>query len=77
MRVSPKKYTVIYEPAESNWAAYVPDLPGCMTTGSTLEEAQSNIREAIQGHLETLRAFEETVPDPASVAGEVEVSSAA
>ena len=51
------KYAVIYERGQSNWAAYVPDLPGCMTTGSTLDETKPNIREAIQGHLETLRNY--------------------
>ena len=70
-------YAVIFERAQNNWAAYVPDLPGCMTTGRTLEETKSNIREAIQGHLETLREFGDIIPDPASVAGEVEVTSAA
>ena len=50
-------YAVIFEPAENNWAAYVPDLPGCFTTGSTLEETKQNIREAIEGHIETLRQF--------------------
>lgn len=71
------KYAVIFERAQNNWSAYVPDLPGCMTTGQTLEEAKVNIREAIEGHLETLRDFGDPVPDPASVAGEVEVSPAA
>ena len=71
------KYAVIFERAENNWAAYVPDLPGCMTTGQTLEETQVNIREAIRGHLETLREFGDPVPEPSSVAGEVEVTSAA
>lgn len=49
------KYAVIFERAPANWAAYVPDLPGCMTTGRTLEEAKLNNRKAIEGHLETLR----------------------
>lgn len=44
-----RKYAVIFEQAESNWAAYVPDLPGCTTTGQTLEETERNIREAIAG----------------------------
>jgi predicted RNase H-like HicB family nuclease len=70
------KYAVIFEQAESNWAAYVPDLPGCMTTGRTLEETQRNIREAIEGHLETLRQFGDPVPEPSSVAGEVEITTA-
>ena len=71
------KYAVIFERASNNWAAYVPDLPGCMTTGGTLEETKSNIREAIQGHLETLREFGDNIPEPASLAGEVEIMTAA
>jgi predicted RNase H-like HicB family nuclease len=51
------RYAVIFEQAEDNWAAYVPDLPGCITTGKTLEETEHNIREAIEGHLQTLREF--------------------
>jgi predicted RNase H-like HicB family nuclease len=71
------KYAVLFEQAESNWAAYVPDLPGCMTTGKTLEETEINIREAIEGHLRTLRDFGDPVPQPTSVAKEVEISPAA
>src|SRR5437660_3585910 len=70
-------YAVIFEQAESNWAAYVPDLPGCITTGKTLEETERNIREAIQGHLETLREFGEPVPRPTSLAKEIEIPPAA
>jgi predicted RNase H-like HicB family nuclease len=71
------KYAVLFEQAENNWAAYVPDLPGCMTTGKTLEETEINIREAIEGHLRTLRDFGDPVPQPTSVAKEVEISPAA
>ena len=71
------KYAVIFERAEGNWAAYVPDLPGCMTTGGTLDETRANIREAIQGHLEILREFGESIPEPASLAGEVDITTAA
>jgi len=71
------EYAVIFEQAESNWAAYVPDLPGCMTTGPTLEETESNIREAIRGHIDTLREFGEPVPAAKSRAGTVVVDSAA
>jgi predicted RNase H-like HicB family nuclease len=71
------KYAVLFEQAESNWAAYVPDLPGCMTTGKTLEETEINIREAIEGHLRTLRDFGDPVPEPTSVAKEIEISPAA
>jgi predicted RNase H-like HicB family nuclease len=64
-----KTYAVNFERAPANWSAYVPDLPGCMTTGATLEEAKVNIKEAIQGHLETLRQFGEPIPEPSCRAG--------
>ncbi|MGO9257137.1 MAG: type II toxin-antitoxin system HicB family antitoxin [Bryobacteraceae bacterium] len=72
-----QKYAVIFEQGESNWAAYVPDLPGCITTGKTLEETERNIREAIQGHLQTLREFGEPTPPPTSLAKEIEIPPAA
>jgi predicted RNase H-like HicB family nuclease len=72
-----QRYAVIFEQAESNWAAYVPDLPGCITTGSTLEETELNIREAIQGHLRTLLEFGEPVPRPISLAKDIEITPAA
>ena len=68
-----KRYAAIYEKAESNWAAYVPDLPGCITTGQTLEETKRNIREAIELHLEGLIEDGSPVPEPSSVAIEVEL----
>jgi predicted RNase H-like HicB family nuclease len=72
-----EKYAVIFERAENNWAAYVPDLPGCITTGKTIEETEENIREAIRGHIRTLREFGEPVPRPTSLAREVEIPPAA
>ena len=71
------KYAVIFERAKTNWAAYVPDLPGCVSTGRTLEETELNVREAISGHLQTLREFGEPVPEPTSIAKEIEVTPAA
>jgi predicted RNase H-like HicB family nuclease len=43
-----KKYAVVFEKAAHNWAAYVPDLPGCVTTGQTLDETRRLIAEAIE-----------------------------
>lgn len=71
------KYAVLFEQAESNWAAYVPDLPGCITTGKTLQQTEVDIREAIEGHLKTLREFGDPIPQPTSVAKEIEISPAA
>jgi predicted RNase H-like HicB family nuclease len=68
-----QRNTVIFERAEHNWAAYVPDLPGCITTGKTLEKTERNIQEAVRGHLAVLREFGEPVPRPTCVAREIEV----
>ena len=57
------EYTVIIEPADDGtFSVYVPDLPGCVSTGRTREDAIDSIREAIQGHVRTLRELGETVP---------------
>src|SRR5216684_90905 len=50
-----KKYAIIIEHGENNLSAYVPDLPGCITTGRTVEQIERNIREAIELHFEGLR----------------------
>jgi predicted RNase H-like HicB family nuclease len=49
-----RKYAIVIEHGENNLSAYVPDLPGCITTGGTIEEIERNIREAIELHLEGL-----------------------
>jgi predicted RNase H-like HicB family nuclease len=54
----------------------VPDLPGCITTGATVEEAERNIREAIEGHLKTLAEFGDPIPRPTSIAKDIDVSPA-
>jgi predicted RNase H-like HicB family nuclease len=68
-------YSVILEQAVHNWAAYVPDLPGCITTGKTLEETERNIQEPVRGHIAALQESGEPVPQPTSVAREIEISS--
>jgi predicted RNase H-like HicB family nuclease len=71
------RFAVVLEKAESNWAAYVPDLPGCITTGSTLSEAKRNIREAIELHLEAMREVGEPIPTPTSDVDFVELQTVA
>ena len=71
------RYAVVYEKAASNWAAYVPDLPGCITTGATLEETKRNIREAIELHLDAMREVGEPVPEASADIEFVELESAA
>jgi predicted RNase H-like HicB family nuclease len=50
-----KKYAIVIEQGAGNLSAYVPDLPGCITTGRTVEEIERNIREAIELHIEGLQ----------------------
>jgi predicted RNase H-like HicB family nuclease len=71
-----KKYAVVFEKAPNNWAAYVPDLPGCVTTGRTIEETRRLIAEAVEFHIEGMRLRGETIPEPTAVAEAVEVQAA-
>ena len=70
-----KKYAIVVERAERNYAAYVPDLPGCVATGETVEETERRLREAIEVHLAGLREDGLPVPEPDSVVDYLEVSA--
>lgn len=65
-------YLVVVEKGKHNYAAYVPDLPGCIATGLTLEEVHTNIRSAITMHIEGLREDGLPVPEPQTQAEFVE-----
>lgn len=69
------RYAVVIEHAGTNYAAYVPDLPGCIATGDTVEETERMIREAIEFHLEGLRADNQPVADPSSRVNYIEVAA--
>ncbi|HEX3685065.1 MAG TPA: type II toxin-antitoxin system HicB family antitoxin [Bryobacteraceae bacterium] len=69
------QYTVIIENAGNNYSAYVPDLPGCISTGKTIEETKKNIQEAIEMHLEGMREDGLPIPEPASTAVVVDVAA--
>ncbi|MCC6446296.1 MAG: type II toxin-antitoxin system HicB family antitoxin, partial [Armatimonadetes bacterium] len=56
------RYAIVIEKADGNYSAYVPDLPGCVSTGHTIEEVEREIREAIRFHLQGLR--EDGLPIP-------------
>lgn len=70
------RYLVVIEKGETSWGAYVPDLPGCIAAGETEAEACEMIREAIEFHLEDLRAQGAPIPEPASSGTLVEVGRA-
>lgn len=67
------RYAVVIEKAEGNYSAYVPDLPGCVAVGDTLEEIEEMIREAIAFHLEGMQLNGESIPEPKSLCQYVEV----
>jgi predicted RNase H-like HicB family nuclease len=67
------RYAIVIEQANGNYSAYVPDLPGCVATGRTVEEVQHEIREAIEFHIEGLREDGLPVPAPTSICDHVEV----
>ena len=69
------RYAIVIEKAESNFSAYVPDLPGCIATGSTVEEVESQIREAIEFHLEGMREDGTPIPPPASRVEYVDIAA--
>ena len=69
------RYTVVIEKGETSWGAHVPDLPGCAAVGETRDEVVALIQEAIELHIETLKADGSPIPAPSSDAEFVEVGS--
>ena len=71
-----KQYTAIIEKEpNTDWGAYVPDLPGCVAVGATREEVERLIREAIELHLGRMREEGEPIPEPTSIAVIVQVAA--
>jgi predicted RNase H-like HicB family nuclease len=68
------KYPVIIEKAENNYSAYSPDLPGCVSTGVTLEETLTRMRDAIQYHVEGLKKEGLDIPEPSTKVEYIEIS---
>jgi predicted RNase H-like HicB family nuclease len=63
------RYAIVIEKAASNYSAYVPDLPGCIATASTIEAVEKEIREAIQFHIDGLREDGLPTPPATSITG--------
>ena len=68
------KYLIVIEQTSSGYSAYSPDLPGCVATGTTMEETEQLIREAIELHLTGLREDGLPIPQPSSQVEYVEVA---
>jgi len=69
------RYAIVIEKAENNYGAYVPDLPGCIATGTTIEATEREIREAIEFQLRGLREDGLPIPEPSSRVDYVEVAA--
>ena len=70
-----KRYAIVVEKAKRNYAAYVPDLPGCVATGATVAETERRLREAIELHIRGLREDGLPIPKPSSKVQYVDVST--
>ena len=69
------KYVYVIEKAnDGSYSAYVPDLPGCTTSGETADEVKRNIGDAVAAYVESLREHGETVPPPTSMTDVVEAA---
>ena len=68
------RYAIVIEKAGENFSGYVPDLPGCVATGATVKETESELREAIEFHLAGLREDGTPIPPPSSRVDYVDVA---
>ncbi len=68
-----KRYLIVIERTESGYSSYSPDLPGCVSTGTSREETERNMREAIAFHLDGLREEGYPVPEPQASSSYVEL----
>ena len=69
------RYAIVLEKNEHNYSAYVPDLPGCVATGDSLQETENLIREAIKFHIEGLLEDGLPLPEPTSVVEYMDVAA--
>ncbi|HEU5329638.1 MAG TPA: type II toxin-antitoxin system HicB family antitoxin [Thermomicrobiales bacterium] len=76
-RSNTMKYAIVIERAPHNYGAYVPDLPGCVATGATVEETITLMHEAIEVHLAAMRADGDPIPAPSAVVAEIDVADVA
>ena len=69
------RYAIVIEKAESNYSAYVPDLPGCIATGANIQQVEAEIREAIEFHIVGLREDGSVIPLPSSQVEYIEIAA--
>lgn len=67
------RYAVVIEKGEKNYSAYVPDVPGCVSAGNTVDETLQNIREALLFHFDGMREDGDAIPNPETLVDYVDV----
>jgi predicted RNase H-like HicB family nuclease len=70
-----KKYLIIVEKTATGFSAYSPDLDGCVATGTTRDEVEANMREAIEFHLEGLKLEGQAIPEPESYSAYLDIAA--
>jgi predicted RNase H-like HicB family nuclease len=70
-----KRYAIVIEKGEANYGGYIPDLPGCVATGATVEETERRLGEAIALHLEGMKEDGLPIPEPSSVVDYLELEA--
>ena len=68
------KYSVVIEKSSDGYGAYVPDLPGCVAAGDTIEEVKSLIQSAMVMHLRTMRDDGDVIPEPTTIVDYIDVA---
>mgnify|MGYP005844170057 FL=1 len=70
-----QRFLVVIEPTATGYSAYSPDLPGCVATGASRADVERTMRDAIEFHLEGLRAEGQPIPPGGTSATYVEVAA--
>ncbi len=69
------RYAIVIEKAESNYAAYIPDLPGCVAAGDTIEETKQLLREAVEIHIKGMKEDGLPIPEPTIQTDYIEIAA--
>jgi predicted RNase H-like HicB family nuclease len=70
-----KKYLIVVEKTSTGYSAYSTDLDGCVSTGATRQEVESQMQEAIAFHLDGIARSGQPVPEPHTYSAYVEVAA--
>jgi predicted RNase H-like HicB family nuclease len=67
------KYLIVIEQTTTGYSAYSPDFPGCIATGSTRDDVEREMKDAIAFHLDGLRAEGMAIPKPSTSSSYVKI----